>query len=417
MSTICLNMIVKNEAEIIEETLCNILEYIPLDYWVIADTGSTDDTPERICRFFAEKGIKGELVHHEWKHFGHNRQLAMEAAHGKADYLFFFDADDRLVGDINLKPSANLVSDAYFFKMRNQYSTDRFYTRRLLIKNDPQWKWRGAVHEQLHIERPSVQTLIEGDYHVVSGRFGARSQNPKRYYEDALMLEKYFSEDDDRVLCAQNAFFCAQSYRDAKMHEKAAEWYAKSLNYADAGSEHRRYTLMSLAGEYVRLGQIEKAVYQWQLAFDNSPENAESLVHLAEHFLSENASRLALVYAEQSLPLKLPSLQQSIAVDEVVYNYGRHNAYLRASIALNQPEKAYSALRHLLQLPELKSDLNLYLLEALLLEPMKQRYLQDTPEMQAKIHEQIAAMQKFDNDQAKAWQAKALAWLEEVNKG
>ena len=39
--TICLNMIVKNEAAIIEETLANITDHIKLDYYVISDTGST----------------------------------------------------------------------------------------------------------------------------------------------------------------------------------------------------------------------------------------------------------------------------------------------------------------------------------------------------------------------------------------
>jgi len=42
--TICLNMIVKNESKIIKETLDNICKYIKLDYWVISDTGSTDNT-------------------------------------------------------------------------------------------------------------------------------------------------------------------------------------------------------------------------------------------------------------------------------------------------------------------------------------------------------------------------------------
>ena len=52
MNTICLNMIVKNEAAIIADTLDNILEHMPIDYWVIADTGSTDDTVAIITDFF-----------------------------------------------------------------------------------------------------------------------------------------------------------------------------------------------------------------------------------------------------------------------------------------------------------------------------------------------------------------------------
>ena len=74
----CLCMIVKNEAHIIKETLNNILKYI--DYWVISDTGSTDGTQEIIKEFFEQKKIPGELVENEWKNFGHNRTLALEAA-------------------------------------------------------------------------------------------------------------------------------------------------------------------------------------------------------------------------------------------------------------------------------------------------------------------------------------------------
>ena len=65
VTTICLNMIVKNEGDIIVDTFNNILSYINLDYWVISDTGSTDNTKEVIINFFKEKGIDGELVEHK----------------------------------------------------------------------------------------------------------------------------------------------------------------------------------------------------------------------------------------------------------------------------------------------------------------------------------------------------------------
>ena len=75
--TICLNMIVKDESHIIEETLNNITSYIDLDYWVISDTGSTDNTKEIIKLFFEKKKIKGELHEDSWKDFGHNRTVAL----------------------------------------------------------------------------------------------------------------------------------------------------------------------------------------------------------------------------------------------------------------------------------------------------------------------------------------------------
>ena len=48
-------MIVKNESYIIEKTLENIYQNFPLNYWVISDTGSTDNTVEIIKDFFNKK--------------------------------------------------------------------------------------------------------------------------------------------------------------------------------------------------------------------------------------------------------------------------------------------------------------------------------------------------------------------------
>ncbi len=82
-STICLNMIVKDEAHVIGKTLANILDKTRIDYWVICDTGSSDDTIKIIEDFFGEAEIEGEIHRHEWKDFAHNRNLALDAAKGK----------------------------------------------------------------------------------------------------------------------------------------------------------------------------------------------------------------------------------------------------------------------------------------------------------------------------------------------
>jgi glycosyltransferase involved in cell wall biosynthesis len=106
-------MIVKNEAHIIAGTLENILQHIPIKYWVISDTGSTDETKEIIRDFFQKKQIPGELVEHEWKDFAYNRTKALECAFQKTDYLFIFDADDSIEGTIQLPP---LKEDRYMFR-------------------------------------------------------------------------------------------------------------------------------------------------------------------------------------------------------------------------------------------------------------------------------------------------------------
>ena len=89
--TICLVMIVKDEMTVLPRCFDSVYKYI--DYWVICDTGSSDNTPGFIEEYFKEKGIPGELLRHEWKNFGHNRSLAVQSAQGKADFLLLMDAD------------------------------------------------------------------------------------------------------------------------------------------------------------------------------------------------------------------------------------------------------------------------------------------------------------------------------------
>ena len=60
MYNLTLSMIVKNEAPNIERCLASVAPFI--NYYVICDTGSTDNTKEIIKKFFDEKGIPGEIL-------------------------------------------------------------------------------------------------------------------------------------------------------------------------------------------------------------------------------------------------------------------------------------------------------------------------------------------------------------------
>src|SRR5690349_14287434 len=88
--TICLCMIVRDEADVLAAGLRSALPLI--DTWVICDTGSTDGTQALIAQELAS--LPGELHEHEWVDFGHNRTRLMELARGKADYLLLLDADN-----------------------------------------------------------------------------------------------------------------------------------------------------------------------------------------------------------------------------------------------------------------------------------------------------------------------------------
>ena len=143
MKTICLAMIVKNEAHLILDTLHHLSNYITFDYWVVNDNGSTDGTQQFIVEYFKEKGIPGELDETPWKDFGYNRTIVFQRAYQKTDYVFVWDADDEIHGTFNIPD--NLSSDSYQCTFGNEAGLR--YSRKQLFSNRLQWEYRGVLHE------------------------------------------------------------------------------------------------------------------------------------------------------------------------------------------------------------------------------------------------------------------------------
>jgi glycosyltransferase involved in cell wall biosynthesis len=94
--SICLTMIVRDEAHSVGEVLDATAPYI--DYWVVVDTGSSDGTQDIITSHMQRLAIPGELHERPWRDFGHNRSEALTLAQGKADYICMMDADDTVIG-------------------------------------------------------------------------------------------------------------------------------------------------------------------------------------------------------------------------------------------------------------------------------------------------------------------------------
>lgn len=317
--TICLNMIVKNEAHIIASTLENLCQSIDFDYWVIVDTGSTDNTKQIISDFFKDKNIKGELHETEWKNFGFNRSDALSKAFNKTDYLLIFDADDRIVGDFVLPKELNL--DGYHLKFGDNFS----YVRLLLVNNALHWKFMGVLHEYIICTNENYSCKfenIEGNYHLISGKSGARSNNPNKYRDDALILEKAYDEavklKDD--IMVRYSFYCAQSYKDAGNDEISIEWYKKRISHGGWNQEVY-YSYITIGQLYAKMNNIESAFYYWTLSFDADPERCEGIYYIIKHCREKGNFQLALHYYNWIEKNKTRNLIGKLFVTENVYKY------------------------------------------------------------------------------------------------
>jgi GR25 family glycosyltransferase involved in LPS biosynthesis/tetratricopeptide (TPR) repeat protein len=291
--SIALNMIVKNESHIIEKTLQNLCEYISFDYWVICDTGSTDGTQNLIKKFFKAKNIKGELHQCEWKDFGHNRTEALEKAFNKTDYLLIFDADDSIQGDFNLP--MQWKHDSYSLKFGNITAGEVIYKRVLLINNRKKYAFHGVLHEFIvGISDNITETSIKGDYYLISGREGSRSQNPNKYLDDALILEKGFNEEiNDESLKHRYAFYCAQSYKDAGKTDKSIYWFQKALTLP-IWTQEKYYSCYQLGYLYEKKGEDEKAIHYWLKTSQYDPERIEGIVSACNKYKDMGLNEIAV---------------------------------------------------------------------------------------------------------------------------
>ena len=236
---LCFGSMCKNEEHVIIDTLNSVYKHI--DYWVICDTGSTDNTCKLIIDFFTEKNIPGELWLDEWCGFEVNKSLLFERCYNKSDFLLHLDADDWLMGDFNTDELYNTNADAYFFRLKRGSS---LFKATILYNNRVQWKYIGVAHNIIVcLHKKDIQHshhFIRDETWIDAEERGIRSIDPEKYIKDARALKEQFFQvlyDDPHGILNRSAFYCAQSYMDANHHKEAIQWYTLYTKLKDTWIE------------------------------------------------------------------------------------------------------------------------------------------------------------------------------------
>ena len=344
MVRICLNMIVKNEAHVIEKTLNNILQYIPISYYVISDTGSTDNTQQIIKTFFDSRNIEGEIYDDQWKDFGTNRTFALNYAYNKSDFLFIFDADDSICGNLQLPD--NLEFDKYFFKFGEKFT----YKRALLINNRKKWRFVGVLHEYLeNLDSINGEVYLNSDYYIDSGRTGDRSKDNKKYEKDALILENAFKEEmskNNKSLAGRYAFYLAQSYKDCRNIDNSILWYEKVLQL-DNWAQEKYYSCLKLGELYHQKDDFKKSIqfFLESVKYDN--ERIEGVVCATELFHKNNMHLMVNLLYERFKDYKLN------AADKLFIDHTKYDTFLEyfnsiSGYYTNNLDSAYESLKRII---------------------------------------------------------------------
>lgn len=342
MYKLCLSMIVKNESHIILECLNSVWKEI--DYWVIVDTGSTDNTKEIITNFFKEKNIPGELHERPWVGFGHNRTEALDLCKGKAQFAFMIDADDYLVGSFKLTPDPNV--DGYIVKMgREEFS----WWRSQIFNLQSNWKYVGVLHEYATCEKQQpILVKINGDYRVVARTEGARNigiSPIEKYSRDAVTLEKALQTEPEN---ARYQFYLAQSYFDSQQWDKAENAYRKRAEMG-GWDEEVYYSLYRVA---IAMAMQDKSWEDIQQAFldayNSRPIRAEPLFHIAQIYRTKfNKPALAYLFAKMAAEIPFPA-NDILFVPDIIYKFAILDEIAATAYYAGQPLIGHMACKKLL---------------------------------------------------------------------
>jgi len=307
--TICLNMIVKNERDVITRCFDSVLPII--DYWVVVDTGSTDGTQKIIKDYMKKNNIPGELHERPWVNFSHNRNEAMDLAKDKADYLFLIDADEYLLYEPDFTlPS--LDKDCYYVTI---VSGGTKLSKLQLLNNHLDWKFTGVLHEVIDPGARSSSNL-EKVVNIYTND-GARSKDPRKYEKDAEVFEKALLDEPEN---SRYVFYLARSYQGANNRQLALKNYEKRATMG-GWNEELYWALLQVGILQEELNMPpETFISSYRRAYQFRPSRIEALYYLANYF--QRTKNYESGYATAKLAMTIPPSSDMLFVQQWMHDYG-----------------------------------------------------------------------------------------------
>ena len=271
---ICLSMIVKNEARIIERCLCSVKNIV--DTWCIIDTGSTDGTQEIIKEVL--KDIPGKLIERPWVNFGYNRSEAYEYAKEMGEWVLLIDADQVL---INNSFSCRDLNDSLSFYNLEQRSTNLSYQNKRLLNTKKDWKCIGVTHEYWDCGDnigEHLKSLILTD-------IGDGGSKKDKFERDLKLLIKGTNEEPHNT---RYKFYLAQTYKDLGNYGDAYWWYDQCLTYSNWDEEIWYCEYMKAYCLYMNDAEISEIESQVMKSWLLRPWRIEPIYMLSNIYKNKN---------------------------------------------------------------------------------------------------------------------------------
>ena len=333
---VALNMIVKNE----EDNICRTLESVKdfCDLYVILDTGSEDNTINTIINYCEKNKKSLYIISYPFENFSITRNIAIEYANDKADYLLFMDSNDELKNyDPKLKIvlQENLHNERMLgFHIKQEWNTnghiDRYYNIRL-VKTKKNWNYKSPVHE--YITCPSVEangtnyhiSKIDNGPYIFQDRSKDAHKSVKRFKRDKeLLYNEYLKNPHD----SRTLFYLAQTCSCLNHYEESYKYYILRTKEKDFMEEvfHSYLRAAEIAKNILRYS-TDEVLYLYNKALEvsclifNCPR-VEPLVYLAKIYIDKNNYLMAHMFLKQAVESVVPT-DSTLFIDGHMYDYIR----------------------------------------------------------------------------------------------
>jgi glycosyltransferase involved in cell wall biosynthesis len=311
-----------------------------IDYWVIVDTGSTDGTQDIIREFM--KDTPGELHEREWVDFAHNRTESLALAKGKADYIWWIDADEEIICEPGFE-MPELTGDAYL--IRTIFGNLAYY-RKQIVKDGLDWRFEGVLHEYITCDKKDYTTiLMQGGIHNLPRHDGARSSDPQKYKKDALVLERALMDEPDN---RRYVFYLAQCYRDAHEYDNAIKYYHKRT---EMGGWHEEVwsSYHNMARVMQKLDEPwEKVQRAFLNAFEFYPKRREPLYYVSFGCRQQERYQEAYTWARTGIEVPFPE-KDILFVERFIYDYAMLDEFASAAFWSGHYRECFQACNRLLE--------------------------------------------------------------------
>tara|TARA_R110002167_G_scaffold55962_3_gene158937 strand:- start:5436 stop:6581 length:1146 start_codon:yes stop_codon:yes gene_type:complete len=309
---ICLNMIVKDESTIIEQCLASVAPYV--DYYVICDTGSTDDTKEKIKTIMDSYDVSGQIHDIEFRNFEYARNKALDLAResiGNFNYILLDDAD--MIFEVDNEDWRDELDKDYY--LVSQYNELSYHNVRV-VKRDVSSKYVGVTHEYLD---------CEGDKGVIdSVRYldlACGSSRKEKFERDARLLLEGVEKEKNQNLVTRYYFYLGQTYFDMQNYEKAINYYEERIKRG-GWVEEVYFSMYRMGLCYKDLGEEELMLHTLIEAYNHHPRRIETMYELSSYYRQREKHFPAYMFAKTACSIDFPD-QDILFVGKDIYNFKR----------------------------------------------------------------------------------------------